>query len=76
MSEETPSRGSVSDGDHEMPEKDFPEGCKGKEIPKNEFYEGCFRNDLFEKFSFTHAAIVNSEPEWVKVSLYNTCTVG
>ena len=33
-----------------------------------DFPLGAFRNDLFEKFSFTHATIVNAEPEWLKVS--------
>ena len=29
--------------------------------------DGSFRNDLFEKFSFTHASIANSEPDWLQV---------
>jgi hypothetical protein len=27
---------------------------------------GQLSNEIFEKYSYTHAALVNSEPEWMK----------
>ena len=57
------------EGQEKKPALKIAKGAEASDGEEEEAIEedGSFRNDLFEKFSFTHAAIVNSEPEWLKV---------